>query len=197
MLKGNTTQLNTGAVGDQRGVVQNVATCQDRELITNGGDYTKYTILGDDTANLTEHANHCSGTKSIEFDKVNGAGNTVNAGIYRDDLDLDLSRFLPDDLVMGYFYLSAKTNVVSARIRLGTDASNYSEWSLLAASITAAVWQEFKKALKDVTMAVTGNGADFSKIKYVAFIIEFNAETATLADIRLDSIFVKSIAPAS
>ena len=197
MIRGNKTQLNSGAVGGERGNVENVATCQDRELITDGSDYKKWTVLGNDTLNLTEHANHIIGTKSIEFDKVNGAANTVNAGIYRADLDLDLSRFLADDLLLAYLYVSDKTDIVSARIRLGTDASNYSEWSLLAAGITVGGWQEFKKALKDVTMAVTGNGVNLSAMKYVAFLVEFSAEDKALADIRLDSIYMKSIAPAS
>jgi len=197
MIRGNKTQLNSGAVGDPRGVVQNVATCQDREMITDGSDYSKWTVLNDDTANLTEHANHIIGTRSIEFDKVDGAGNTLYSGIYRADLDLDLSRFLADDLLMAYFYVSAKTNLVSVNIRLGTDASNYSEWSLLAASITAAVWQEFKKALKDVTIGVTGNGCNLAAVKYACFVVVWTAETNTLADIRLDSIYMKSIAPAS
>jgi hypothetical protein len=199
MSRGTKKKPRSGAVGDQRGVVRNVAPMSDRDVVIDGNlldaDGTVgWTAFSNDTTGLEREVTHMLGEESIEFDKVNGADNQKYAGIYRTDAQLDLSRFLDDDLITGRFYVSATTDIAAVHVRLGTDASNYSEWTMTDAEIgSIGGWTLFKKRVSDVTYAVTANGWDSANVKYVAFLVEFDAETDALADIRLDHLMFRSV----
>ena len=51
-------------------------------------DHTQVTVLGNDTTNLATTTNHVFGTGAISFDKVNGAANTVFAGVAAATVDI-------------------------------------------------------------------------------------------------------------
>jgi hypothetical protein len=170
---------------------------QDREVITLGDDYENWTELNNDTTGFEREKTHVLGRESLEWDKVDSSANTKFAGVYRADAAFNFSRFLHDDVIVGLFYVSATTNVANAILRLGTSSAHYNEWKLADSGITGAQWQEFKKKLSECEMTVQGDGWDPSNVQYVAFMIEFDAESDTLADIRLDHLMVKSVQPAS
>jgi hypothetical protein len=155
------------------------------------GDFTAtagWTVLGNDTTTLATSANHILGTASLSFAKVDGAANTVYAGIQQTIDSVDGSRFSPSDLVEASVYISNKANVVNAFVRLGTDSSNYNVWQLLAADITNAVWSPFEKALDSCVVAVTGNGWNPAAITYVCVGVQFDLETRALAGILFDHV---------
>lgn len=163
----------------------------DQEEIASFGATTGWTVLGNDTINLVTEANHIIGTGSLEFDKTDGLANTVFCGIQK-TIDLDLSRFGPNDELQAYVYVPNKANVVNAFIRLGTDSSNYNVWQLLNASITAATWQAFHVALASCVVAVTGNGWNPAAVTYAAVGLEFDLETRALADVWWNCLRIHS-----
>jgi hypothetical protein len=195
-MDGAIRREKTGAVGNELGQVENVAPVVDREVIFDGSGYawsaeTKaWVVLSDDTDNLTTDVKHVLGTHSLEFDKVNGAGNTVFAGVQATGLDVDASRFLQFDRVEATFQVSSVADVVSVRVRLGTDASNYNEWTMPWVGILTGVWNVLSMKLREST--VVGNGWDPVHVKYGAFVVEFGAETDALADVLLDSVVVRA-----
>jgi hypothetical protein len=149
---------------------------------------TDWTVLGNDTVNLATAVNHVWGAKSIEFDKVDGAANTVYAGAYR-TVDLDLSKMTPDDFIGLCFYVSDKTDVVAIHVRLGTDASNYFQYTILVAAL-ADGWNHLRFPL--MAQSVAGNGGDTGAITYLAVAVQFALETDALADMCIDHIVLKS-----
>jgi hypothetical protein len=195
-MDGATHREKTGAVGNELGKVENVAPVVDREMVFDGsgdswGAATKaWAVLSDDTDNLTTDLSHVLGTHSIEFDKVNGAGNTKFAGVAATTLDLDLSRFLVFDRVEATFQLSSIADVVSVRVRLGTDASNYNEWTMPWVGILAGAWNTLSMEIMESSVA--GNGWNPEHVKYGAFVVEFGAETDALADVLLDNVVVRT-----
>jgi hypothetical protein len=199
MLKGNTNKEDSGAVGDRRGRVRNAALVQDREVVFDGsGDdhdapFTDWSALSDDTLNVTSDLSHMLGRYSLEFDKVNGAGNTKLAGVVSTSLKLDMSRFLWMDRVEAAFQVSSIADLVNIHVRLGTDASNYNQWTSQYIGTLAGEWNVLSMELKDCS--VVGNGWDPTNVTYGAFVLEFSAETDTLADILLDSLLLRSRQP--
>lgn len=166
----------------------------DQEDIATFDATTGWTVLGNDTLNLTTDLQHILGTASLEFDKVNGAANTKLAGVQKTlSPTLDLARFGPDDELQAYCYIPDKTNVDYAFIRLGTDASNYTEWQLADTAITQATWQAFHIALAGHTTAnLTGNGCNLAAVAYVVVGLAFDAETDALANIYWDCLRIVS-----
>lgn len=164
---------------------------------TDDQTLTPAVAANSDTFNVTTDANHILGASSIEFDKVNGSNNKINAGVERADLDLDLSRFTAEDIIEGYVLIPDKTNVATVEVRLGTDASNYNAWQLDDSNITAAVWQQFKKKLSECVVTVVGTGWNPAEVKYAAVVVIFDLETNTLVDMLLDHLLVRSVVPAS
>jgi len=171
---------------------------QDREVIfdgrgkTNMSPTTNWAVLSDDTDNLVTDLDHVVGTHSLEFDKVNGAGNTVYAGVVNTAVALNLERFLHGDVLDIVCSLSVLTNVAEIEVRLGTDASNYRQW-VVADTALSAGWNTEVVRLDDSGATNVGNGWDPTHIKYAAFIVKFDAETDTLADILLDYIGIRSV----
>ena len=155
-------------------------------------DYTDFTILGNDTANLADSSNHQFGTGAITFDKVDGAANTVYAGVSFALSSLDIQELFEDGGYVGLgVYLPSITNVTRIILRLGTDSSNYNEWRWEVADLTASVWNQLRAATgRPATYAGTGwNTAD---IDYGAVLIEFGSQSNTLAGIVVDNIHLVS-----
>ena len=193
---GTTDKSGTGAIGDARGVVQNVAPVYDREVVFDGrGDdtdapFTDWAAMNADTLNVVSDLNHVRGRFAIEFDKVAGVPTTIFAALVNTSLDLDCSRFLPTDEIVALFQIPDLTNVAYVAIRLGTDATNYNEWRMADTAITAGVWQKFSARLSECQVAVVGDGWNPRTVTYCAFVVAFDAAANTLADMFLDSIQV-------
>jgi len=165
-------------------------TVQDIELLDGMNGTTGWTVLGNDAINLATHANHVTGTASLEFDKVDGAAGTIFAGIQKTITSVDLSRYDIHSVVRTLIYVSATTNIAYAFVRLGTDASNYSQWQLVDSSITGALWQVFEVQLHSVNFTVVGTGWNQAAVTYAAVGLAFDAETDALADIKFDHLAV-------
>ena len=168
-----------------------VAITQDRENLGNFNSITDWAALSTDTTGLEVDVIHLLGTKSIEFDKVNGAANTIFSGATLTlSKAVDCSRFSANDKIYSALYVSSIANIAYAYIRLGTDASNYNEWRLDDTSITAGIWQVFSVALSATELAVTGDGWDPSAVAYINVGTAHDIETDALADIRFDHLFI-------
>lgn len=203
MIGAETKRKDTGGTGDARGKIANVMLLRDRELITDGTlknpdvDVTDphWVVFGNDTDNLAADAtDHVLGQYSLKFDKVNGAANTVYAGVTRTDADLSAARFIQDGFVSMLVRVPDLTNVSGIELRLGTDASNYQKWTWLDADLLDDQWTTVAKRI-DEGVAVS-NGWDSDHIKYMAILVSFDAETDTLANIRVDSAMLSEGRPA-
>jgi len=167
-----------------------VQTLPDFELIDSLSAVAGWTAFGNDTTGLAVDNDHVWGTKSLEFDKVDGAAGSAVAGASKTITSVDISRLGPHCYVTGYIKVSATTDIANAFIRLGTDSSNYATFSIADTDITGAAWQEIKVAW--AAGVTTGTGCDPSAITYIAVGVTFDAEDDTLADIRFDRITVRS-----
>lgn len=156
--------------------------------LANCNDYTVFTTLGNDTANLADSVNHLFGTGSITFDKVDGAANTVYAGVQDSFTAIDVSeRFEAGSFVALGVYLPSVADVAAVFVRVGTDSSNYNEWEWTVDELTAGKWLALR-APTNQPSAYAGNGWNPASIAYVAFGVEFNAEDDTLAGIIFDNV---------
>ena len=171
-----------------------IRSLRDRLIIDRMEDDALWTILGNDTASLAANNNSLLGAKSLSFDKVDGAANTLIAGI--DQVlpkVLDLSEYLANDKLSTAFFAAALTNIISVSIRLGTDVSNYSQWNTLVASLTEDVWNHILHDLSDADIAnQVGTGHDLSAIAYAAVLVNFTLETNALAGLHFDHLHIQA-----
>jgi len=171
--------------------IPHVSLVQDRESAVSCCTATGWTILGDDTENLAASTSHILGTQSLEFDKTDGTDNTIFAGAYNTlACAKDMSRFCAHDELETAFYISDKTNVEYVFIRLGTDVSNYTEWRILAAAITQAVWDVHDIALSTCELVAVGAGWNPSAVQYVSLGVAFDLESRALVDIKFDHLYL-------
>jgi len=157
---------------------------------------TGWTALGNDTTGLATDLDHVYGTVSLEFDKVNGAANTIFGAIAKTIPGINV-----DDLVVnGEGFITWCLNLSSlaaitsnyAFIRLGTDSSNYNEWRIPYNDLKTG-WNVCKALIgAPSTAGSTGNGWNSATVTYICVGIAFDAETSTLADIRVDRICLES-----
>jgi hypothetical protein len=149
---------------------------------------TGFTVLGNDTDNLATTTRRVRGVAALEFDKVNGAANTVNAGAYK-TIDAKLDEFPASFMLEWWVYCSTLVDVDFAWIRLGTSASHYVEYRVPANDMTAG---QFSRCLVPLGgfQSVTGNGCEFSNVDYLAVGVAFNGEANTLADIAVDRLSI-------
>lgn len=156
--------------------------------LQNCNDYTDFTALSNDTSNLADSVNHVFGTGAVTFDKVNGAANTVFAGITATLASLNIEDIFEDGAFVGMaMYLPSLTNVDYAFIRLGTDGSNYNEWQWDSADLVASRWMSLRNPTAQPD-TYAGNGWNSTDIDYLCVGVAFAAETNTLAGIIVDHI---------
>ncbi len=174
--------------------VRPVRSIRDRRVLDAMNETTGWAVLGNDTLNLATDDNNILGNKSLIFDKVNGAGNTVVAGIEKTlTKPIDLSEYLSEDELSFAFFATALTDIVSITVRIGTDASNFSVFTVLVADLTADVWNHIKFPLSEVDGAnKVGTGHDLSVISYIAVAVNFTLETNALAGLTFDHLLVQS-----
>lgn len=159
---------------------------------------TGFTVLGNDTTNLAASTTCLGGSASLEFDKANGAANTVYAGAYKTiDKPIPVNTFRPTDRVCMTVYVGATTDVAYAFARIGTDDSNYVEYRFADSLLTAGMFTLASAALgegyvtgtgwKETLVDGVGKAID---LDYLAVGLAFDAETDTLADIKLQSLYI-------
>jgi len=164
---------------------------QDREDIGNFNSVTPWTILGNDTDNLSVAPEHIYGTGSLQFDKVDGLAGTVFAGASCTITSLDLSRFTAMDQLCASIYVSDDTNVAYARVRMGTAAGHCNEWQFDDAVLNGATaWNFVHVPLGEGATAGVGNGWDMSAIVYLEVAVAFDGEANALAELRWDHLQV-------
>jgi len=150
---------------------------------------TGWAVLGNDTTNLAASSTRLLGLKSLEFDKANGAANTVYAGAAKTvDLNLGFEDILPWDYIVFTCYLSALTNVANAFVKLGTDATNNLEFRDADTNLQAG-WNFCQVRLADALL--NGTGWDPENIDYLQVGVTFDAETDALADIKFDGLYLR------
>lgn len=150
---------------------------------------TGWTALGNDTTGLDTDLDHVLGAKSLEFDKVDGAANTVFGGIQKTISSVDLSSLVENGGAFGYsLNVGATTDIAYCFLRLGTDASNYNEWRVADAGLSAG-WNSLRfNADVPSGAGATGNGWNAAVVTYLALGCAFDLETSTLADLRVDHV---------
>ena len=150
---------------------------------------TGWTALGNDTINLATTKKHVLGTDALTFDKTNGAANTVFAGIQKTITSIDLGSISPHDIIQTVIYIPDLSLVDYVFVRVGTDSSNYNEWRVPDASLTAAIFETLALNIGDADHAgITGNGWTAAAITYIAVGVAFDGETNALAGIIFDEL---------
>ena len=152
-------------------------------------DYSRWTALSNDTTNLASSVIRITGNYSLEFDKANGAANGTTAGASREIVvNLDGDAVQLHDKLQWSIYISALTNVASCYVKLGTDSTNNLQWTVDDSSLGTG-WTVCTGVIGEPS-TVNGNGWDPTKILYMEVGVVFDAETDTLADIKVDAISV-------
>lgn len=162
---------------------------EQHHIIDSMNATTGWSALGNDTLNLATTKKHILGTDALTFDKVDGAANTIFAGIAKTISSVDLGKPSPHDLIQTACYIPNIDDVSYVFIRLGTDSSHYNEWRIEDTALTAAIFETLLFNVGDASYAgITGNGWDPSAVTYVAIGVAFDAETNELAEIIFDEL---------
>jgi len=153
---------------------------------------TGWTAWGNDTINVAVATNHVFGTKSMEFDKVDGAAGLRYGGIQKTITSVSANKHIEEGggFLLWSLYVSSLTDIDSAGMRIGTDSSNYQTFSIDDDNL-AVGWNNIRVPLTSPA-SVTGNGWNSAAITYIAPFVYFDAETNALADIAVDNIFLNS-----
>ena len=160
--------------------------------IQNCNDVSQFTVFNSDTSTLAQTNNHQFGTGAISFDKVDGASNSVYAGVTFTLNSVNIQDLFEDAGFVGLgAYLTSINNVVRVILRLGTDASNYNEWRWEVEDLVAARWNSLRAATGD-SRSYAGSGWNTSNIDYGAVLVEFNSQSNTLSGIVIDNIHLVS-----
>lgn len=148
-----------------------------------------WTALNTDTANLATTKKHILGTDALSFDKANTGADSVLAMIQLTVSTVDIGDISPHDIIQTSCYLPSLANVSYVFVRLGTDSTNYNEWRVDAADLTAATFETLALSVGDPSYAgITGNGWNPSAVAYIAVGVAFDVETRTLVGIVFDEV---------
>jgi len=196
VVAGKVQSGNSHTTADD-GQYDNLAMTHWRELLTrdqravdlqNCNDYTDFTVLGNDTDNLADELNHVFGTGAITFDKVNGAADTVYAGVSFVIPSLDLSEIFEDGgFVATGAFLPSLTNVIAVGIRLGTDSTNYNYWEWGVADMTANTWMQLRQPTSQPD-GYLGNGWNTADVDYGAVYVRYSNQNNTASGLIFDNI---------
>lgn len=152
-----------------------------------------WTVINNDTDNLTTSTNHIWKTKSLSFDKVDGAGNTIFAGIQKTLTSTSINKFIEEGggFFLGSVFLTSVADVSYVWFRVGTDSSNYNEWRIPDTSLTAGQWNALRGQMR-APYSSTGDGINTSAVTYMAIGVAFDGQDDTLAGILVDGLFANS-----
>jgi len=178
-----------GFIENQESAFASLASLFTPAVVVDACDVTTgWAVKNNDTTTLATSASRVEGVASLSFAKVNGAANTV-FGAIKKTVSLDLSKCKPWDSISFYIYLSALTDVATVYLRLGTDATNYVEYSFADTVPTAGVFSHMVTPLHKFTGSL-GTCINWSVVTYVEVGATFDAETNALAGILVDDIKV-------
>lgn len=151
---------------------------------------TGWTVLGNDTINLSSTTRCVEGAAALKFDKTDGAANTKLAGAY-ETIAENFSKYdiSPTDYVQWFCYVSSKANVDYTWVRLGTDGSNYVEWRFDDSKMVAGQYSRCFVPIAEYA-DYQGTGCNFSAITYLAVGTAHAAETDALANISIDDLSI-------
>lgn len=156
--------------------------------IQNCNTVGDFTILGNDTANLASSTNHVFGTSAITFDKVNGAADTVYAGVSFTIGSLNISEIFEDGgFVSLAAFLPSLSNVEAVGLRLGTDSANYNYWEWASSDLVSGTWMQLRSPTSQPN-GYAGNGWNTNDVDWGAVYVRFNSQSNTLAGIVIDNI---------
>lgn len=195
----NTLSKSVSQKGDLDGTthVKNVADnpfYTQPTLVLDACDSTSgWTAFNVDTTGLVTDLDHVLGSKSLEFDKVNGTSNTKYGAIKRSLSSVDISDYLK---ACGSINVSLNISTVAAveycLLRIGTSSSHYNEYRVEDEDLVTG-WQSLAFPIcEPSTAGNTGDGMDATDLRYLFVGCYFDLETSTLADLRIDNIFVKA-----
>ena len=131
-------------------------------------------------ATTTSHVPHEDKLLSIAFSKTGGT--LTEAGIQKTITAVDASDFEGETIIRWQILIPDVTNADYTFLRLGTDASNYSEWQAPCDEMTSGRWAQVVEEQHQL-VSQTGAGADFSAITYIAIGVVFDAAANTLNSI--------------
>jgi len=167
-------------------------------IIENCEDYTEWTILGNETADLAASTACITGTVSLEFAKVNASATTAVGGAYKTFAGDDVKIFAgltPMDYIIAQFYISDMTNVDYALLRMGTSATAYLEWRFEDSSMIVG-WNSIAVKIGNcnqyntTTGSWTSLGIPLTDPTYMAVGVKFDSEANALAGIKFDHIAI-------
>lgn len=176
---------------DTKGRVQGV---QGQNLLDACDVVTGWAALSNDTTGIDVDLDHVEGTKSLEFDKVDGTDNKVYAGVEKTLTPaIDVASYMENNgWILLSLNVSATTDIAYCFVRLGTDASNYNEWRVDDDALSAG-WQQVRfPFFAPSTAGNLGNGISATSVSYAALGCYFDLETSTLADVRVDNLVINT-----
>lgn len=156
--------------------------------IANCNNASVFTVLGNDTTTLADTADHVFGKGAISFNKADGSDNTVFAGVKQSFVSIDLSETFESGAFVGIgCKLPTLTAVDYVFCRLGTDASNYNEWTWPASTLSAGQWMPLRSPTNQPA-SYAGTGWQTTDLKYNAFGVAFTSVGATATGIKFDNV---------
>ena len=164
----------------------------DTDLVTGWTGWTN------DTTGLAAITTHVIGTKSIQFDKVNGAANTIIGAIQKSIEPVSLVPLLLEGGYVAWcLWVSALTDIANTFLRLGTDASNYNEWLVDDGDMVAGTgaWQAHRVDICAPNGTAAGVGWDPTNIRWLCVGCTFDGEDDALADMLVDNIHAGRATP--
>ena len=162
---------------------------RDRLVLVSFDDLAQWTVKNTDTENMGLNTKHVTGTSSIIFDKANTGADDTEAAIQNSPNDIiNASRMLPDEDVFAMLYISSLVNVVNAFVRIGTNSSNYNQWTWPSETFKANQWNSLTKLIRECDFIDAGAGWNQASISYVQLGVTFKLQTDTLTAIRFDSL---------
>lgn len=143
-----------------------------------------------DCDNVALAAPSMMGSASVNFDKVNGAANTLFARVVgTPEYTIDWVSSFRDENVNIYWLIDIPTltNLAYSFVRLGDSASAYYEWRYADSSHVAG---KFVVAYANFWEAYVTGSPTLANPTYLCFGAAFDGETNTLADMLMDGIWV-------
>ena len=144
-------------------------------------------VAGTDVANIEstpQHIPHEDKTASIEMDKTGG---TVTVALMSKTIVIDASAYEGPTILEWAVKHGNYTNVAKIVLRIGTDSSNYHEYSIDPVDFSLGVWSRIASPLSQAA-SQTGTGLNMSNIDYLALGVEMDAAANTIADVQFDEV---------
>ncbi len=136
----------------------------------------------------TDHVPEYGAIKSLSFDKD---GTTVVEASYGKTISSVDASVLPGTATITFFVKRVNyTDIATVFVRVGTDVSNYAEFSIDPVDFTAAVWEHVSISLHGGV--TTGTGLDLAAITYVAIGVTTDLAGDTFSG--ANGVFFNSIA---